>query len=251
MDRRAYLELNELEGRHWWFVARRQILADVLMRRGAIPPHARILEAGCGCGGNLDMLGAFGTVSAFEMDDQARQIARSRTSVSIAEGQLPDRNPFRGQEFDLIAMLDVLEHIEDDAGALVELERCLAPGGQILLSVPAYPWLWSGHDEMHHHHRRYTKRSLVDVLTRAGFEINYITYFNSILLPLAVGARLMAKHSQGTSLPGATTNGLLRGIFASERLWLRQGTLPFGLSLLALAGRSAESGSHVRLKKSA
>src|SRR6185312_16486006 len=113
--------------------------------------------AGCGSGGNLPMLAEFGEVSAFELDEAQLQRARERGIGTIARGSIPDALPFEGQRFDLVVMLDVLEHLEDDHAGLAAVLTRLAPGGFFLATVPAFPMLWSSHDVSHHHFRRYSR----------------------------------------------------------------------------------------------
>ncbi len=148
----------ELEKCHWWFVARRQIL-DRVMGSFGLPKDARILEAGCGTGGNLPLLARHGEVFAFDASATARRFA-ARLMCEVAAGTLPDQIPFAGEEFDLIVLLDVLEHIADDGSALVALRSRLRPGGRLLITVPALSALWSYHDERHQHFRRYGKGEL-------------------------------------------------------------------------------------------
>ena len=143
----------------------------MIERRIALPPAPRILEAGCGTGGNLAMLARFGRVSAFEPDGDARHAARAKSTADIRDGRLPDQVPFQPETFDLVAMLDVLEHIDDDVAGLRALCATLQRGGQVLVTVPAFPFLWSRHDELHHHKRRYRKRGLVAAAEAAGLEV--------------------------------------------------------------------------------
>ncbi|MCH9013739.1 MAG: class I SAM-dependent methyltransferase, partial [Proteobacteria bacterium] len=156
MDRQVYARMAELEDRHWWFAARRRILTEVLARLVALPAAPRLLEAGCGTGGNLAMLSRFGEVAAFEPDAEARRKAQEKSGFDVRDGRLPGDIPFEPGRFDLVAAFDVLEHVEDDLASLRALHAQLRPGGSALITVPAFEFLWSRHDERHHHWRRYT-----------------------------------------------------------------------------------------------
>jgi SAM-dependent methyltransferase len=171
MELAAYQSLRDSQDHHWWFVGRRRIVARLIERFVPLPAAARVLEAGCGYGGNLAMLGQLGEVHAFEFDDEARAHATRLAPRPVAYGRLPDAIGFDGERFDLVAMLDVLEHIDDDVASLRSLGDRLAPGGAVLLTVPAVPWLWSEHDVIHQHKRRYTRTLLKERLHEAEFEI--------------------------------------------------------------------------------
>lgn len=238
MDRAAYASMNAQEGDHWWFVARRAILASLIDRYIQPAQGARILEAGCGTGGNLDLLSRYGTLDALEYDAQARAIAAARGIARVEGGALPHAIGFGDTRYDLIALLDVLEHVEEDVGSLAALGARLAAGGRILLTVPAAPSLWSDHDVLHHHKRRYTQDSLSGVVAKAGLSIDAIGYFNSLLFPVAVAQR-MAHRALGRSggldaRPAAWLNRALQGVFASERHLLGLVRFPIGLSLYAI-----------------
>lgn len=239
MERRVYARMGEVEDRHWWFVARRRILASVLERSALLPKPARVLEAGCGTGGNLGMLSRFGPVSAFEPDEQARGNAARHKRYDISDGALPDRVPFAGERFDLVAVLDVLEHLDDDEGALRALAERVEPGGLILVSVPAFAFLWSRHDVAHHHKRRYTRASLLAVTRAGGFEPVSVSYFNTLLFPLIVVRRTLGTFlglaGDDDALPPLWLNRLLGAVFAFERRLVGRWRLPFGVSLLMLA----------------
>src|SRR5438034_2894872 len=133
MERAVFERMAELDERHWWFVARRRILSSVIRRVVRPPRNARLLEVGCGTGHNLGMLGAFGTVDACELDAVARGLASDRLGRPVLEARLPDLSMFKDPSYDLIALLDVLEHVPDDASSLKAIERLLKPGGALLL----------------------------------------------------------------------------------------------------------------------
>lgn len=247
MNPAAYLEMAETESRHWWFTARRDILARMIGLLD-LPKSANILEVGCGTGGNLDMLAKFGKVSALEMDDTARDIALKKTGnrYDIRSGYCPDVIPFKDQRFDLICMFDVLEHIEQDADTLKALKQLLEKNGRILLTVPAYQWLYGAHDEFLHHKRRYSANQLRSTIAAAGLRSVKMSFFNTILFPLAAIVRLKDKlvgntTATGTSVPPALLNIVFRKIFGSERFLLEYFNLPFGVSLLCVLEASDES----------
>ncbi len=238
MDRSVYDRMNDLEARHWWFVARRSIIASLIGRHLKGRSEPRILEAGCGSGGNLQMLAGFGHVDAFEFDGDARQHAKEKSGLDIQFGALPDDLPFDDRRYDLIGLFDVLEHVEADAASLAALADRLTESGKIVVTVPAFPSLWSGHDERHHHFRRYTRASLSAAAAKAGLKVSYSSYFNTFLFPLAVGARavkrLTGSETPDDRLPPAWINGVLTRVFELERRLIGRTRLPVGLSLAAV-----------------
>ncbi|ULX53336.1 methyltransferase [Cupriavidus taiwanensis] len=236
----AYLEMADTEASHWWFRGRREIVATILSGL-ALPRRASILEIGAGTGGNLAMLSQFGQVSAVEMDGTALRLAREKAgdACDLRHGKCPDQMPFAGHSFDLVCLLDCLEHIADDAGSLDCAARLLKAGGAVFITVPAYQWLWSAHDVYLHHQRRYSKRSLHKLASRCGLHVERMSYFNTMLFPLAVAARMGdrlrgSRHATGASLPAAPVNHVLHRVFRAERHWLARGSLPFGISLMAV-----------------
>jgi SAM-dependent methyltransferase len=236
----AYLQMAETEAEHWWFRGRRDVLVSVL-RRLALPSRARVLEVGSGTGGNLEMLAEFGSVSGLEMDETARMLTARNTGArfDIRAGRCPDDVPFDCERFDLICFFDCLEHIADDVGSLSRMREVLAPGGKIVVTVPAYQWLWSAHDVYLHHHRRYDRSALAVCADQAGYRVERMTYFNTLLLPLAIAVRFIDRllkrdRSSGDATPAGALNRLLYRIFSAERYWVSRGGLPCGVSLLAV-----------------
>ena len=238
MERAVFDRMAELDSRHWWFVARRRILGDLIEREVKLPADARILEIGCGTGHNFPMLERFGRIDAIEIDEGARALAASRLGREIGSAPLPELPGIPDGAYHLIALLDVLEHIEDDAASLASIRRKLAPGGRVLLTVPANPWMWSAHDAAHHHHRRYSKAALRRVIEGAGLKVETLSHFNTLLFPVAAAARIVGKlrgkNESDDKMPPAPVNGLLAGIFGLERHLVGRVPLPVGVSLVAL-----------------
>ena len=243
MQREAYLEMAASEDRHWWFRGRRKILQSVIGRlKLPPPPRARILEIGAGTGGNLAMLARFGRVTAVEKDATARAIAGAKAAhcQDIRAGALPEEPVGADEVFDLICLFDVLEHVEEDEETLAVLRRHLAPGGYLLITVPAFRRLWSAHDVALHHKRRYEKAELSAKLRAAGYVIRKLSYINMALFPVAVGVRLLdrvtrSSAASGTKIPARPINTLFTLLFGAEAALLPVLNLPVGLSLLALA----------------
>jgi SAM-dependent methyltransferase len=243
MERAVFDRMAELDQHHWWFLARRRIL-ETLVRRVVRPPQkARILEVGCGTGHNLAMLTSFGKVEASELDRCARAVANKRLRGAVKEARLPDLSMFERNAYDLIALLDVLEHVPDDLASLRAIHRRLKPGGALLLTVPANPWMWSAHDAAHHHCRRYTRTQLKELFLRSGLEVQLLSYFNSLLFPLVAAARIVGnvtrRQSADDRLPGPAVNTTLNRIFGWEAAIIGRIPMPFGVSLIAVVRRPA------------
>ncbi|MDP3285420.1 MAG: class I SAM-dependent methyltransferase [Desulfobacterales bacterium] len=239
MDKEAYSEMYLNEDRHWWFVARRMIIRKILSNYLPVERKRRILEVGCGTGGNLELLSTYGNVYAIEPDEEAIAMAGKRGLCHVVKGSLPDDIPFEGG-FDLICLLDVLEHMDDDLGVLESVGKRLHPGGKILVTVPSCKFLWSEHDVALHHKRRYGKKELMGLVQVSGFRIIYHTYFNILLFPVIAAIRSMKKNNDkecetDVSMPSGFINILLTVIFSSERFFMPRISLPLGTSILMLA----------------
>jgi SAM-dependent methyltransferase len=242
MERAIYDQMRVLQEDHWWFAARREILASEIARL-PIPKPAQILEAGCGPGGNLAMLQRFGEVCAIEPDEASRTYAAERNGVEVRGGFLPQTAPDFGKAFDLVACFDVIEHVPDDAGAVARLAEYLKPGGFMVTTVPAYAWMWSDHDAAHHHKRRYGLPTYRRLFEGAGLKVRRASHFNSVLFPPIAAVRL-AKNATGRTggdeaMPPAPLNAVLKHLFGLERTLLRVGDLPFGVSILLIAEKVA------------
>jgi SAM-dependent methyltransferase len=239
MERIVYQQMAELDDRHWWYRARRRILAELIHREVKLPAKARILEIGCGTGHNLEMLGKLGRVDALELDDEARAIAEKRLGRKAMSAPLPDLAGVKDRYYDLIGAFDVIEHIDDDAAAVASIAAKLKKGGKFVITVPAHQWMWSAHDVVNHHKRRYSKRQLRRLIESSPLSLEKIGYFNSLLFPLALvdrlASKLRGKEDADLKLPPVPLNAALERAFAAERHLVGRLPLPPGLSLFAVA----------------
>lgn len=239
MERVVYQQMAELDQRHWWYRARREVLAELIRRIVDPPKDADILEIGCGTGHNLAMLGDFGRVDALELDEEARAHAQKRLGRSVMSAPLPQLAGVPEHHYDLIGAFDVIEHIDDDEAAIASIATRLKPTGKFVMTVPAHQWMWSAHDVVNHHRRRYSKRRLKSLIENSPLKLERIGYFNCLLFPLAVAdrlsSRLRKKDEADLKLPAAPLNRVLERVFAAERHLVARVPLPPGLSLFAVA----------------
>ena len=229
---------------HWWYRARRALVADLLSRR--LPAAARVIDVGCGTGDNLEALEEIAgrTVVGVELSPYAVRHAPPTAAGAVRVGvSRAEDLPFASGSADLITSMDVIEHLDDDA-ALAEYRRVVRPGGLVLLTVPAYPWLWSHHDDWAAHLRRYTRSTLLAAITRAQLVPRRATYFNSFLVPPAAVMRrtpvrrLITVEQDEVGAASPIVDRAMTALARAERGWVRRGRgIPFGLSIAALAER--------------
>ncbi|MCD6352273.1 MAG: class I SAM-dependent methyltransferase [Armatimonadetes bacterium] len=238
--------MYRLEHTYWWFAARRALVRDLLVRAG-VPRGGRVLDAGCGTGGTFEALKDWWQVVGLDISSLALPLARQRGMTAGVVGRV-EAIPLADGVFDAVVSCDVLEHLEEDVGALAELLRVTRPGGALVLTVPALPSLWSDHDEALEHLRRYTKAELAAKLRKAGWQVERLNYTVSLLLPPIAGFRLFRRlrRSHGAprvdlfELPGPI-NAVLEVIAQVDRWLAARVPLPPGASLLAVARRPEET----------
>jgi len=245
MEHKEYKLLKDRELFFWWNVGRRRILQDVLKRHFAPSFNLKILDVGCGPGGNILFLKDFGKVTGLDASDEALVYAKGLPYHDLVFGSAI-HIPFPDYTFDCAAALDVVEHIEDDRRALSEMFRVLKPGGVLLLTVPTYPWMWSLHDEALHHKRRYRKKELHAKIKDVGFLIEEASYFVFPSIPFRASRIFVQKikkvfgvkennvpKTDDIILP-AFLNNLFIFWLTLERYFMKVFPLPWGSSLLVL-----------------
>lgn len=247
MEKEEYKKMYDLESTYWWYVGRRFIIQNFLEKFGR-QHHKRILDVGCGTGINLGLLAKFGDrVTGIDMSEDALSYCRLRGFLSI--NKMVDEYQFGLEEktIDMVSMLDVLEHVEDEDRMLAEAKRVLVPGGHLLVTVPAYQFLWSEHDVALHHRRRYTRSGLEQVLKRNGLKVLRTSYCITFSFPIIVCYRILKgifnRFWQGVPttshviLPGFV-NKIFITFLKIESLFLRYAPLPFGTSIIVLSEKT-------------
>jgi SAM-dependent methyltransferase len=247
-DPHYFPALAAVEGEHYWFVARRELVLGLLRARVPDLDRRALFDLGCGSGGLLAFLGGSGVRLAGACDVYPESLALVRQRVTaplllVDEGRFP---PLAAGRLSLVSMFDVLEHIDDDLGTLRHVFHALEPGGVLILTVPAHPFLFDEMDEIAHHRRRYTRRELRAKLRDAGFSVTHLAHFMAPLVPLFMvrllrrawpGRRSATERRKSELSVIPVLNPLLRAVLRLERPLVEAGGLPFGSSLVALAQR--------------
>jgi SAM-dependent methyltransferase len=241
MEHQEYSTMFELENDYWWFVARRALVEEIVKSETSRCKSPKIFDVGCGTGANLAAFSQYGKSFGIDMATEAIKFCRSRGLTNLVISKV-ESLAYLSESFDVITALDVLEHIDDDIVAMKELYRVCKEGGTLLVTVPAYGFLWSEHDEALHHRRRYAAYELRNKLTLAGFEVERCTYFITffffpiLLIRVLQGIFKNSTHPKTShiELP-KVINQLLIVILAFEQWLLRFINLPFGVSIVCVA----------------
>ncbi|NUL81286.1 MAG: class I SAM-dependent methyltransferase [Armatimonadetes bacterium] len=241
MELREYDRMFQNESSYWWFVARRELVLSLL--EPYAPNGWSILDAGCGTGAMAVELQKWGDVTGADSEERALEYCRQRGLRNLALCSV-ESMPFGDEQFDLITALDLIEHVGDDRAALSEMARCLKPGGILALSVPAYRFMWSGHDLALMHKRRYRASELRAKIEETGLKVEKISYALMLLfLPILIVRLLDRWFRRGE--PAATVlpvpiwvNRILIWLQRMEAKLIRNVNLPFGVSIVAIARKN-------------
>lgn len=243
MEKIKYQEMEELEKFHWWFVYRQQLLKFIQKKYlSSLDRTAKILDIGCGTGGNLKLLSEhYENISGVDNSEEAIKYCKEKGLNNVFSDKLPELTQIEDDSIDLIILFDVLEHVEDDEKALFELKDKLKKEGYVFLTVPAYNFLWSNHDEEFHHKRRYTKKQLEKMLESAGFKTIKTTYIYFLLFPLVLFFRIIKQFSKSYAkvddfkINNQIINFVFLKLLSIEKFFLKFIDYPFGSSVLILA----------------
>jgi len=259
-----YEVMFDVEDNHWWFVGRRAVVfsqiedalgatiadARAKLSTGTDPsqiertgtralPGLRVLDVGCGTGATMDHLKRYGVPHGIDLSELPLKFSRRRGHQRTLRASATEL-PFESESFDLVTALDVIEHLDDDAQGLSEIRRVLKPGAPVVIFVPAFQSLWGPNDVQSGHRRRYRLNQLRSVVEEAGLRVERVSYANiAMFIPIWLGRKiltLLGRDEQAENrINHPTINNLLAKIFSSEAGWLRNHTLPFGVSIICVA----------------
>ena len=243
MNIEKYHEMEGLEKYHWWFVYRQKILKKILKKHlFNLKKDAKIIDIGCGTGGNIQLLSKdFTDIIGIDNNDIAIEYCKSKNLKNILKAQLPDLNILEDNSADLILLFDVLEHVEDDFFALSVIKNKLKEGGYLLLTVPAFAFLWSQHDEEFHHKKRYNLKQIEKMFKETNFKILKSSYLYFLTFPAVLFMRILKQIFKSCAKKDdfKINNGFLNSVIIKflsvEALLLNYFSFPFGSSLLILA----------------
>lgn len=258
MSEKLLATFFEVEEKHWWWIGRKNIIKSLLNSKGTRNKYI-ILDAGCGTGSNITFFNQFGTTYGIDISSIATKFCRLRGIKNVVTGDV-SKLPYKDNFFDIVSCMDVLEHIENEQKVIKELLRVLKPDGELILTVPALPFLFSKHDHAQGHFRRYSRNYLRNILLSSGFKEDRITYFNTLLSFPIIVFRLLSKLEPFSGLADFDAkmnydvyrahgfNKLLASIFSLESKILKKTDMPFGVSLVAFYKKPKKIKSKLGIK---
>jgi SAM-dependent methyltransferase len=243
MNRAYYKEYYHLERQHWWFKVREQIIVDRVKQYATVKAPLHILNIGSATGRTSEALQPFGEVLSVEYDRECFLFCKEELKLKVIQASITHL-PLESESFDLVCAFDVIEHVEDDALAVCEMMRVCKPGGNIFVTVPALPALWSHHDVINHHYRRYTQKQLEKLFIKPEGNILKNSFFNTLLFfPIYLFRKMQSLVKRKQEVTSASDfdlvtspmlNGIFKLIFSLERKLLRYFSFPVGVSLLLI-----------------
>jgi len=239
MNINMYRIFFDIQKKHWWFVTKKKIVLDTINRHLSKHADIKVLDIGCGSGLMLNALEDVGQTYGMDMSDEAINFSKEIFNGKVAKGVLPNQIPYEENFFDLITALDVIEHVDQDIDSLMAIRSRLTSGGKAIITVPAYMFLWSSFDELNEHKRRYTLSELNSKLVQAGFTVEKMSYFNTLLFPAVFVVRMLNNvlkrdGASDVDMPSRPVNYVLEKIFGIEKYLLKFINLPFGVSIIAV-----------------
>ena len=249
MNLEEYERMYRFEDAYWWFVARRDLVLNLIKNTYPTGEALRILDIGCGTGAMLDELTAFGSVVGADFSEEALKFSRERRqSLPLVRADVRCL-PFASDTFDVITAMDIVEHIDNDKAAMQEIRRVLKPGGRLFMTVPAYMSLWSEHDEALHHYRRYTAPGVKDLAQRTGLSVERLSYtvttlFPAIWLYRQISNRMPKRRADGEKRADIVpvsppVNQALLALLRWENKAVQRARFPFGLTVVCVARKGA------------
>jgi SAM-dependent methyltransferase len=241
-----YARMFDLEDHYWWFRGRRELARVMLSRYRVWCDQERILDVGCGTGATLAVLAGIGTAVGLDASREALEFCRSRDHRTLVQSEAGDI-PFRNDTFQAAVALDVLEHVPDDLRVLTEIHRVIRPRGLVVVTVPAFRFLWSQHDVALHHKRRYRSGDIARLMERAGFRTLKLSYAMSLLFLPVVAYRLLERVARRGEEASTTLkpvpepiNLLLYWLLRLEAQWIRFSRFPVGVSIVCVGQKAGE-----------
>lgn len=238
MQNYLYRDLYNLEESHWWHISKRRIVANYI-KHYLKKKTAKILDVGCGTGKNLESFKEFGEIYGLDSSKEAMEFCKKRGLKNIKLGEA-EKMPFKASSFDVVTLLDVLEHTDDNK-TLREVYRVLRKDGILIITVPAFSWLWSNWDKVLHHKRRYNKNDIINILKKNSFAVTYISYLYSFLvLPALIIRKIKQKllkkeYTSDFRLSNSLLNWIMNYITKIEFKIAQKISIPVGTTILVIA----------------
>lgn len=244
-----YQEYYHLERKNWWFIARKKILSDQVQKLFQNKKDLKILNVGAALGASTIMLQEFGTVTSLEYNKECCEFVKKELGMDFINGSITEL-PFNDNEFDLVCAFDVVEHVQDDSLAIKELHRVCRPGGYTFTTVPTFKFMWSEHDDINEHVRRYTMKNYLTLFNIKNTSVHFKSYFNFWLFFPVAAFRVVSSFLKGNKKPdeiksdmgkinGGVVANVLKNIFESETHFLKRSVrLPVGVSLMVISKKN-------------